>query len=68
MLPGIANALPSSWSQPIEKYWPTNAGTQVAVVVRDAHTLPAWAGFGVMALFVAVVLMVALVLLDRRDA
>jgi hypothetical protein len=68
VLPGIAQALPSSWSQPIEKFWPTNAGTQVAMVVRDAHTLPAWAGFGVMALFVAVVLTVALVLLDRRDA
>jgi hypothetical protein len=68
VLPGIANALPSSWSQPIEKFWPTNAGTQVAVVVRDSHTLPAWAGFGVMALFVAVVLVVAFVLLDRRDA
>jgi hypothetical protein len=68
VLPGIAQALPSSWSHPIEKFWPTNAGTQVAMVVRDAHTLPAWAGFGVMALFVAVVLAVALALLERRDA
>jgi hypothetical protein len=68
VLPGIASALPNSWSHPIEKYWPTNAGTQVAMVVRDAHTLPAWAGFGVMALFVAVVLVVAFWLLERRDA
>ena len=27
VLPGIADALPTSWSQPIEKWWPTNAGT-----------------------------------------
>jgi hypothetical protein len=68
VLPGIAQALPTSWSQPIEKYWPTNAGTQVAMVVRDSHTLPAWAGFGVMVLFVAVVLVAAFALLERRDA
>jgi hypothetical protein len=68
VLPGIAQALPSSWSHPIEKYWPTNAGTQVAMVIRDSHTLPAWAGFGVMVLFVAVVLVVAFALLERRDA
>ncbi len=68
VLPAIAQALPTSWSQPVEKFWPTNAGTQVAVVIRDSHTLPAWAGFGVFALFVAVVLAVAFVLLERRDA
>jgi ABC-2 type transport system permease protein len=68
VLPGIANALPTSWSQPIEKYWPTNAGEQVAMIVRDSHTLPPWAGLGVMALFVAIVLTGAFVLLERRDA
>ncbi len=68
VLPGIAAALPSSWSQPIEQWWPTNAGQQVAMVIRDSHTLPAWSGFGVMVLFVAVVLGFAFVMLERRDA
>jgi hypothetical protein len=68
VLPGIANALPSSWSQPIEQWWPTNAGTQVAMVTRDAHTLPAWVGFGWMAAFTAIVIIVAFTLLQRRDA
>jgi ABC-2 type transport system permease protein len=68
VLPGIANALPSSWSQPIEQYWPTNAGQQVAMIVRGSHTLPAWLGIGEMALFAAAVLAVAFVLLQRRDA
>jgi hypothetical protein len=68
VLPGIANALPSSWNQPIEKYWPTNAGQQVAMIVRDSHTLSPWAGLGVMAIFVAIVLGGAFALLERRDA
>ena len=68
VLPGIAAALPASWSQPIEQWWPTNAGHQVAAVIRDSHTLPAWTGFGVMALFTAVVLALAFVMLERRDA
>ena len=68
VLPGIAAALPSRGRNPIEQWWPTNAGQQVAVIVRDAHTLPAWAGFGVMAAFTAIVLAAAFVVLERRDA
>lgn len=68
VLPGIAAALPSSWSQPIEQWWPTNAGQQVAAVIRDSHTLAAWTGFAVLGAFVAVVLTAAFVLLERRDA
>jgi ABC-2 type transport system permease protein len=68
VLPGIAFALPTSWQRPIEEYWPTNAGQQFAMVAHDAHTLGPWQGLGVMAAFVAVVLVVAFVLLERRDA
>jgi len=73
ILPLVANALPTSWSQPIEQYWPVgadpaNAGQQILVINRDSHTLSAWVGFGEMALFTAVVLLVAYVLLQRRDA
>jgi ABC-2 type transport system permease protein len=68
VLPGIAAALPLSWSQPIERWWPTNAGQQVAMVARDSHTLAAWTGLGVMAAFVALVLGAGFVLLERRDA
>jgi ABC-2 type transport system permease protein len=68
VLPGIANALPTSWSQPIEKYWPTNAGQQIAIVARGSHTLTPWLGLGLMVLFVAVVLGAAAIVLQRRDA
>ena len=68
ILPGVAFALPTSWSRPIEEYWPTNAGQQVTMVHHGSHALAAWTGFGEMVAFVAVVLVVALYLLERRDA
>jgi hypothetical protein len=68
VLPGIAAALPSSWSRPIEKYWPTNAGQQVAQIVRDSNTLTPWLGMALFAGFVAVVMVAAFLLLERRDA
>jgi ABC-2 type transport system permease protein len=68
VLPGIAAALPASIEHTVEKFWPTQAGQQVGGVVRGAHTLPPWAGFGVFCLFVAIVAGAALYLLNRRDA
>ncbi|HET9077347.1 MAG TPA: ABC transporter permease [Acidimicrobiales bacterium] len=68
ILPAVAFALPTSWSQPIEEYWPTNAGQEVTMMSHGAHHLAAWTGFGEMAGFVAVVLVIGLWLLERRDA
>ncbi len=68
VLPGVVQALPSSWAQPITEYWPTQAGRQILVLHRDAHTLAAWSGFGVMVLFTVIVLIVASQVIERRDA
>jgi ABC-2 type transport system permease protein len=68
VLPGIAAALPASIEHAVQEYWPTQAGAQVTTVVRTAHTLSPWAGFGVFALFVAIISAVGLYTLDRRDA
>jgi ABC-2 type transport system permease protein len=68
VLPGIAAALPASLEHTVREYWPTQAGQQVAGVVRGAHTLAPWAGFGVFLLFVAVLSGVAFARLIRRDA
>ncbi|HTV11759.1 MAG TPA: ABC transporter permease [Acidimicrobiales bacterium] len=68
VLPGVLEALPNSWRLPVEKYWPTGAGEQVVMVTRDANTLPAWLGFGELALFVAVLGALGYFLLQRRDA
>jgi hypothetical protein len=68
VLPGLAHALPTSIQNTVTKYWPTNAGQQITSVVRGDHTLPAWPGFGVMCLFVAIVITAAALRLNRRDA
>jgi uncharacterized protein YfiM (DUF2279 family) len=68
VLPGIAQALPDSWRNPVTEFWPTQAGTQLTNVYHSAHTLQPWPGFGVMCLFVAIVYAIAWTLLDRRDA
>lgn len=68
VLPGVLNALPTAWRNPVEKYWPTQAGSQVTKVFRPSDALSAWWGAGEMALFVAVLLVVAFFVLQRRDA
>jgi len=68
VLPGLAHALPSSIQNVINKIWPSNAGQQVTTVVRGDHTLAAWAGFGVMCAFVALVISAAYTRLSHRDA
>ena len=68
VLPAIAAALPSSMENTVEKFWPTQAGQQVTVVVSASNELPAWAGFGVLCLFVAIVLAAAFFVLSRRDS
>jgi ABC-2 type transport system permease protein len=68
VLPGIVQALPDSWRNPVTEFWPTLAGGQLASVHISAHTLQPWPGFGVMCLFVTIVYAIAWTLLDRRDA
>ncbi len=68
VLPGVVQALPASWANAITEYWPTQAGSQVFTIQRAAHTLSAWLGFGDMALFTAILIGLAVVVIKRRDA
>lgn len=68
VLPLVLEALPTSWRNPVEEYWPTQAGGQLEQVNRQAHALTAWWGTGDLALFVALLLLVAGYLTVRRDA
>jgi ABC-type transport system involved in multi-copper enzyme maturation permease subunit len=67
VLPGVAAALPGSLEHSVEKWWPTQAGAQIATVYRPGHTLSPWLGWGWMALFTAAVFAIAVVLLRTRD-
>jgi ABC-2 type transport system permease protein len=68
VLPLIFNFLPSSWSNPLLEYWPTQAGSQLEEVNRQAHALTAWWGTGDLTLFVILLLAAAGYLLVKRDA
>ena len=68
VLPLVLMALPTSWEQPVEEYWPTQAGSQLEEVTRQAHALTAWWGTGDLALFVVVLLVIAGYVLVKRDA
>lgn len=68
VLPLVLMALPTSWEHPVEEYWPTQAGSQLTSVYRQAHSLSAWWGAGVLALFVVVLLVIAGYAVVRRDA
>lgn len=68
ILPGVLSALPSSWSNPIGEYWPTQAGRRVVELGQGLHTLTAWWGAADLAAFVLVLLALAAYVLDRHDA
>ena len=68
VLPGVVQALPTSWRNPVEKYWPTQAGSQIFRVGSAAHVLSPWAGFADLVIFVIILGAIATALLQRRDA
>ena len=67
VLPGLMHVLPTSWSNAISPYLPSNAGGQIMSIARDPHTLSPWGGFAVFLGYTVVVLAIAAVLLVRRD-
>jgi len=68
VIPIIIAILPSSWGNPINEYWPTQAGSQLEEVNRQAHSLTAWWGTGDLVLFVLLLLVAAGYALVKRDA
>ena len=68
VLPPLMNVLPSSWNNAISPYLPSNAGSAVMQLHRDSTTLAPWTGFGVFVAYAAAALVIAAVLLKRRDA
>jgi hypothetical protein len=67
VLPPIISLLPSSVSDSVSPYLPSNAGGAVWTIHPDPNTLAPWAGFAVFCAYAAVALAVAAVLMVRRD-
>jgi hypothetical protein len=67
VIPPLLNVLPSSWNDAVSPYLPSNAGRDVFSLVPDAHALGAWTGFALFCGYAAASLLVAAVLLLRRD-
>ncbi len=67
VLPPVIGLLPSSITDSVDPYLPSNAGGAVWTINPDPHTLAPWVGFAVFCAYAAVVLVLAAVLLRRRD-
>ena len=68
VLPVIALALPVIWADRINKWLPSNAGQALLGESFDSTSLAPWTGFAVFCAYAVGMLIIASVLLRRRDA
>jgi ABC-2 type transport system permease protein len=68
VIPPLMNILPTSWNNGISPYLPSEAGRQLFSLTQDAHSLSPAAGGVLFAGYCAVAIVIAAVLLRRRDA
>ncbi|WP_336209793.1 ABC transporter permease [Nonomuraea sp. LPB2021202275-12-8] len=67
VLPQLTGLLPGQWGATVDDYFTTNAGMEVAIPGQNGSLGP-WSGYGVYLVWIAVTLLVAAVLMRRRDA
>jgi ABC-2 type transport system permease protein len=68
VVPGLAAILPTSTQNAINPYLPSVAGTGILSGTRDAFTFSPWGGFGLFCGYALLALVVAAILMRRRDA
>ncbi|WP_112470662.1 ABC transporter permease subunit [Streptomyces triticisoli] len=68
VLPVLAQALPSSWFDAVDRYLPSTAGQGLLHVQQQPHTLAPWTGFALFCLYALLALAAAAIALRRRDA
>lgn len=64
----LGGLLPQWWQENVIRYLPTNAGGQIMLVEVPEGGLAPWAGFAVFCAWAVVALLLAAILLERRDA
>lgn len=67
LVPTLVTALPTSWETNVQKWWPTNAGSQIMAVHRDPDMFGPWAGYGMLCAWVALILAIAFAVFRTRD-
>lgn len=68
VVPGLAAILPTSTQNEINPYLPSVAGTGILSGTRDAYTFSPWGGFALFCGYTLLALIVAAILIRRRDA
>jgi ABC-2 type transport system permease protein len=64
----LSGALPESWANWMDRYWPTTAGERITAVLRAPGELGPWAGYAILCGFVAAVCVAGYAVLRTRDA
>lgn len=67
VVPVLLEVIPGTWTQSFAKYLPSNAGSSFVSSIQPPGTLAPWTGLAVMVAWVAAALVIAMVLLKRRD-
>ena len=68
VIPPLLNILPTSWNNTISPYLPSNAGRSIFSLTHGAHSLAWGPGLALFCVYCAVAIVIAAVLLVRRDA
>jgi ABC-2 type transport system permease protein len=68
VLPGITAILPNSWGDSIDPYLPLSAGTAILAIHPDPSSLAPWTGLVLFLGYAAAAMLIAALLLVRRDA
>jgi ABC-2 type transport system permease protein len=68
VVPGLVTLLPAPWNDDITRYLPNSAGAAMSAVVRFPNLLSPAAGLLVLCGYTAAMLILAAVVLTRRDA
>jgi hypothetical protein len=67
VLPPLMNVLPSSWNDAASPYLPLSAGQAIMALHRGTNQLAPWTGLALLCAYAVGSLLIASVLLVKRD-
>ena len=67
VIPPLLNVLPTNWNNAVSPYLPESAARSIFALTRDAHNLAPGPGLALFCGYIALTIVIASVLLVRRD-